>query len=132
MRDDFSDRYLDVLQNIESSIVEYYGKHPSMTDHAVERVLENLTRVYSAEAKQHQATPPRLTVDDQGLYDAIKAMCEWRLGRSTDQALDEKISPKTVDEIIACLKRLRRSVKFWTKEGGMRGYLDYVEGFFES
>jgi hypothetical protein len=38
--------------------------------------------------------------------------------------------PITLDEMIACLKRVRRSVKRWTKEGGRRGYLDFVDGFF--
>lgn len=37
--------------------------------------------------------------------------------------------PITLDEIVACLKRIRKSIQFWTKEGGRQGYLNYVNGF---
>lgn len=32
-------------------------------------------------------------------------------------------------EIVACLKRLRKSVQFWTKSGGRQGYLNYIVEF---
>ena len=41
----------------------------------------------------------------------------------------ELLSQLTVDEILACLKRLRTSVKRWTKDGGRQGYLTFVDEF---
>jgi hypothetical protein len=38
-------------------------------------------------------------------------------------------SIKTVDEIILCLKRLRKSVKLWTTDYGRQGYLNYIAQF---
>jgi hypothetical protein len=34
-----------------------------------------------------------------------------------------------VDEIIVCLKRIQKSVKTWSKRGGRRGYLSFVEQY---
>jgi hypothetical protein len=39
------------------------------------------------------------------------------------------MQPKTLDEIVACLKRVRTSVKRWHKSGGRRGYLDFVSQY---
>lgn len=37
--------------------------------------------------------------------------------------------PISLDEIIVCLKRIRKSIQFWSKQGGRQGYLNYVDGF---
>ena len=37
--------------------------------------------------------------------------------------------PVTRDEIIACLKRVRKSIHLWTREGGRQGYLTFVSRF---
>lgn len=34
--------------------------------------------------------------------------------------------PKRVDEIVLCLKRIRKSVNRWNKSGGQRGYLSFI------
>ena len=38
----------------------------------------------------------------------------------------------TLDEVIACLKRIRSSIKLWTKDYGRQGYLHYVEQWFQT
>ena len=58
----------------------------------------------------------------------------WRLGRETmfdehDQPIELSVEPITASEIVACLKRLRKSVQFWTKAGGRQGYLNYISEF---
>ncbi|GAB4274994.1 MAG: hypothetical protein Kow0080_23890 [Candidatus Promineifilaceae bacterium] len=35
----------------------------------------------------------------------------------------------TVSEIIACLKRIQRSIEMWQKEGGRRGYFEFINQF---
>jgi hypothetical protein len=134
MPDTFEDRYLDVLQNIEFAIVSVYNEHPDLVDSNVDRALEGLTRVYHAEANQR--TPPTLKLSeiDQTLFDRIQDMCEWRLGRGeavqvqTDTS-EFKPTPKTVEEIVACLKRIRLSVKRWTTQGGRQGYLRFISQY---
>jgi hypothetical protein len=127
----FEQQYEDVLQNIEFAIVGAYRENPDITDWSVEAALDALIRAYQGETSGRIVPAPRLSELEHTLYDRIQVMCEWRLGRK--QLLDEQeqpalpeIQPKTLDEIIACLKRVRTSVKRWHKSGGRRGYLDFV------
>ena len=125
------DEYLDVLQNIEFAIIGVYHEHPELLDYDVDVVVAALIKQYGAKLQQRQMTPPRLTELRQELYDAIAAMCEFRLGRTAllDKDGEEAfpgLPPLTVDEIVACLKRIRKSVQRWTKQGGRQGYLTFV------
>jgi hypothetical protein len=131
------DPYLDVLRDIEIPIMEIYQEHPDLVDSMVDVALEGLVRVYTAEQKGRAA--PRLSLPErsQQVFDAVKSVCEWRLGRQelvAEDDTDEKdVSSgfvKTIDEIIMCLKHIRKSIKLWTTEYGRRGYLDYVNQFF--
>ena len=128
---EFTDKYLDVLQNFEFAIVTTYKQRPEMTDYDVMRILEALIDGYQAETI---GRPPRYTpitdveIDLRGI---LHRMCEWRLGRiqlSKDESMNElkEADPKTVDEIIACLKKIHNSARKWNKSGGRRGYLDFV------
>src|SRR5262245_21471059 len=77
----FEQEYADVLQNIEFAIVKTYREHGEITDWSVEEALDGLIRSYQAE--QRNNTPPRLRLDplQQLLFDRVKVMCEWRMGR---------------------------------------------------
>ena len=68
------------------------------------------------------------------VYRAMKLMCDWRLGRENlvdeeGQPMNTGMEPLAVDVILLCLKRLRKSVSTWNKQGGTRGYLDYISKF---
>jgi hypothetical protein len=39
------------------------------------------------------------------------------------------VPPLALDEIIVCLKRIRKSIRKWTKEGGQRGYMNFVDEY---
>ena len=128
----FEEQYEDVLQNIEFAIVSTYRERPEeISDWSVEATIDALIRAYGAEHTGRTLRPARLSDAEQAIYDRVKSMCEWRLGREQVQAEDvpailQEIEPKTLDEIVACLKRVRTSVKRWHKSGGRRGYLDFV------
>jgi hypothetical protein len=132
MRRPFEEQYEDVLQNIEFAIVGVYRERPEdVSDWSVETALDALMRVYQAERTGRTPPTARLSEVEQQIYDRVRAMCEWRLGRTQlevegGQALLAEMEPKTLDEIQACLKRVRTSVKHWHKSGGRRGYLDFV------
>jgi hypothetical protein len=128
------DEHLDVLQNIEFGIVQAYRAAPEVMDAHVASALEALIRVYQAEARGRAAPTLSLSPAAQAVFDSAKTMCDWRLGREhlvDEQGLEVPADnqPKTLNEIVICLKRLRRSVEFWTKKGGRQGYLKYVEQF---
>ncbi len=128
----FEEKYGDVLQNIEFGIVQVYQAQPTLLD--VDHALEGLVRAYQAEQRGRAAPALRLSLPAQAVYDSVRPICEWRLGREllhaeSGEKLDVGPTPLTLDEIVACLKRIRKSVAFWTKERGRQGYLCFISQF---
>jgi len=127
----FEDKYLDVLQNIEMAIVSVYRGNHSLLDYDVDKVLNLIWTEYRNE-KQGRTTPaPKLRDQARMVYDRVKQVCEWRLGRSGEEKkggwFKVKPEPLSVDEIMDCLKRIRKSVDLWNKQGGRQGYLYFVD-----
>ena len=141
---DFEEKYLDVLQNIEFGIVTVYRQHAEMVDWDALKAIETLIREYQAELTGRPVPAVVLQPVAQEVYDSVKAMCEWRLGRS-QMVVEEKksffklpfkksppeipLELKTTDEIILCLKRIRKSIQHWNRRGGRQGYLDFISEF---
>ena len=128
------EQYEDVLQNIESRVVAVYHTQPELTDWEVELAYEALIQFYNAEAHGRSVEVRQLPGIQAEVVHAAKAMCEWRLGRLTlsdkrGRPIKFPMKPLTAAEIVACLKRLRKSVRFWTKANGRQGYLNYIVQF---
>jgi hypothetical protein len=125
------EEHLDVLQNIEFAIVNTYRLHPNLVDFDVETVLNELIRTYQAEQNNRTYTARLPTELTQMLYPAVKSMCDWRLGRSELSAggPTPQVPPVSHEVMIACLKRIRKSVQTWNKRGGRRGYLSFVQEY---
>ncbi len=126
----FEERYADVLQNIEFAIVDTDHRLPELLDYHVDAALESAVGQYAAE--QLGRTPRAVTLAGarREVYEAVRNVCEWRLGRQhlgdISAALPEQ---KSVEEIVICLKRVRKSVQRWNKQGGRRGYLQFVSRY---
>lgn len=131
--DGFFQQFGDVLQNIEFAVIEVYREHPELTDINVDRVYENLQRAYQNELKSKPAPKANFSALEQKLIQNVREMCEHRLGRA-DYSQPDKVRGQfhtiSIENLILCFKRLRRSIEFWTgKNGGIRGYLNYVKDF---
>ena len=123
---------IDILQNLEFAVVEIYRKHREMSDHVAARAYEAVFERYRAEARGHQPKPSALTGLDLEVFDALVGMCELRLGRTPmNSAGDEAIPPIPANEIVDCLRELRKSVERHTRSGGRQGYLSFVDGFIK-
>ena len=125
------DQYIDVLQNLEFGIVLTYKDHREISDYNVMRALEAHIDRYTGEKVGRPQRHFLLSNVEFILLENVRRMCEWRLGRwtLTDDPQKAEVAtptPKTIDEIILCLKRVLKSVKRWNKSGGMRGYLDFI------
>jgi len=132
----FEEKYEDVLQNIEFALVQVYREHKEMTDWEARDAVNALIRTYKAELRGRTAPSLQLKPLVQKAYDSVQGMCEWRLGREhmvdeNKQPVDLEMKPQTVDEIIACLQRVLRSIELWQKEGGRRGYFNFVSQFVQ-
>src|SRR5574341_2410273 len=121
----FEDEYLDVLQNIEMAIVSVYRENSDLTDYDVDKVLNLLWAEYRNEKTGRKTPMPFLNPNARLVYDRVREMCEWRLGRTdmigSDGAVAVKPKAISVEELMDCLKRIRKSVALWTKEGGRQG-----------
>lgn len=129
--DSFEDKYLDVLQNIEMAIVSVYRENHNLLDYDVDKVLNLLWTEYRNEKQGRTTSAPKLSDNAQMVYNRVKEMCEWRLGRKIITAGEEfvrvKPQPISIDEIMDCLKRIRKSVDLWNKQGGRQGYLYFID-----
>jgi hypothetical protein len=125
------EEYLDVLQNIEFAIVSTYHDHPEMVDAHVIRALEAVIGSYRAEMAGRIPEEFSASPLEAELYEAIRNMCEWRLGRIDVEDVEAgppgpAPEPIKVDEIMLCLKRILKSLNRWNKSGGQRGYLTFI------
>ena len=129
----FAEENLDILQNLEFSIVTVWRAHPEMTDYVALRAYEAARQYYRAEARGKPANPPVLTELDATAFEALKAMCEFRLGRDPGPPSEPEIpvTPIPVEKLIACLQELAKSVERHTRSGGRQGYLKFIDGFLK-
>jgi hypothetical protein len=117
---------------LESYVTHAFRKDPDLTDYQVIRAYEALLDTYAAEQVGRER---RLTVSDPRevmLYEGLHEICEWMLGRKElildqDPELYDPIQPVPV--IQACLKRLVKSAKGWSRDNGRQGYLTFVSRF---
>ncbi len=135
------DQYSDVLQNLEEAIIAHYRDNPELIDAEVETAISYLVKFYSAEVqgKTSSYREPKKIAGE--VAQSVKQMCEWRLGREKLEVEDEsgeitevaaeemELEQLEPSEIVACLKRIQSSVKFWTKKHGRQGYLKFVGKF---
>lgn len=127
--------YLPVLQNLEFAFVTCYKRNDKMNDHAALFVVEQLIKSYNAETQGRTYSPSGLQPHEQEAFDSVKAMCEVNLGR---QGLDYQGGTVSipdgqlaVEELLACLKRIKKSIEHWQKRGGRRQYYEFISGFIQ-
>jgi hypothetical protein len=128
------EEHLDILQNIEFAIISVYRREPLLVDFDVENAVNALIMHYQAQAQKRETRLPNLNERSKQVYDLVESMCEWRLGN--DALVSEEMKargprpkPVPLDVIIACLKRIRKSIQTWNKQGGRQGYLTYIGRF---
>jgi len=126
----FGERNLDVLQNIEFGIIEVYRADPLLLDIDVKDAVDALVRHYHAE--EEQRTPPEMSLGERALrvFRSVQKMCEWRLGRSSFRGETEMPeSGLPVPELVRCLREIQKSIPRWSRQGGRKGYLDFVSQY---
>ena len=137
VKEPIEEEYMDVFQNIEAAIVSAYRVEPKLDNWDVESAIDALIRQYQAEWRGKEVRPARLNSElKRDVYDHVRTMCEWRLGRTvleTDdgEPLPLPVEALTLEELVAILKRIRKSIRFWHKKGGRRGYLDFISQFIK-
>ena len=127
---EWADEKLDILQNLESSVVEIWRAHPEMSDYTALRAYEAAFQTYRAELRGHAPKPPGLSGLDAAAFEAVKAMCEFRLARKPCPVPGpENVPPISLQLLVDCLRELGKSVERHTKVDGRQGYLTFIDGF---
>ena len=122
--------YLDVLQNIEFAIVQVAHADKTLIDVDVLDAVDALVRHYGAEENGRRTPDHRLAEKPARVFAAVKDMCEWRLGRQKlGDPDDDAGTPIAVSALVAGLRRIQKSIRPWNKEGGRKGYLDFVSHY---
>lgn len=123
----FEEEYFAVLQSIEQAIHTVYQENPDLVDYNVDKVLDGVVRTLSNQQKGRKAPKLRLKPVEQSIYDSLEGVANVYLGRDADINFgDESL---TVDEMVACFKRIQRSIKLMSDQG-RQGYLHFIDQFF--
>lgn len=133
-------RYLQpLLHTIESIVVYLYEEEfPQMTDKAVELTYDQPKTYFQAVSKGKSPEEPLSTSDmRQALLDEILNALEEREEVGADLLFinnpDIKPNGEPIPSLaalyVSAFNQLRKSVRFWRKEMGVRGYLSYVRQF---
>lgn len=121
---------MSVLQNLEFGVAEVWRAHPEMTDYAALRAYEAAFKVYREQLRGHVPKPPTLTGLDWAAFEAVTAMCEFRLGRRAGPREDmPAIAPVPLEKVVDYLRELAKSVERHTRVSGRQGYLTFIDKF---
>jgi hypothetical protein len=129
-----NDKYLDVLQNIEFAIVSVYQEHADLRDREVMQALDAAIEFYRADMRGHTPKPHKLQGRPAVIFGRVQEMSEYRRGRAAfeDAEGQQRIPPgeeKTAEEILSCLRQIRKSVERWSNQAGPQGYLQFVSEY---
>ncbi|KAA3659572.1 MAG: hypothetical protein DWQ04_21945 [Chloroflexi bacterium] len=130
----FEEQYNDTLRSLELALVRVYRKNDAVVDWHVGTAVNNLTRIYTAEQRKRKQPSLKMPPQTQQAFTNLQIACEGWLGRAplfdeVGQISQLDQNNLTIAEIIACLKRIRRSIDMWQKEGGRRGYFEFIDQF---
>ncbi|MFA6263803.1 MAG: hypothetical protein WCW33_05395 [Candidatus Babeliales bacterium] len=123
---EFEDIYKGELLSIESSIIRIYRQQPGLIDGEVLIALDAVILTFKSLNGAFSERPFSSSLPAQMVYEAVKKACEELL-QALPVVKDGEALKK--DEILACLKRIRSSVRYWNKEMGRQGYLNFVRKF---
>jgi hypothetical protein len=125
----------EALYLLESLIRAAGEDDPSLLDLHVIDALDAARRWFAAE-QEGRTFRPRLTDPRaEELFTGLRAAGEFLLGRPTEEIevrLEERPDPIGLDALVYGFRRLEKSAKLWTNEGGRRGYLSYIGQFLPS
>ena len=130
----FEEKYNDVLRSMEIALVKAYRSDDAMTDWETLTAVNGLIRTYTAVARRRNPPNLKMSTQAQKSFAELKLTCEGWLGQKPifDEAGQmEELGEQAlaVSEVIDCLKRIRKSVEMWQKEGGRRGYFNFADQY---
>lgn len=62
-------------------------------------------------------------------FESVQKLCECRLGRTQIPGESEAIAAVPVSDLVKGLREIQKSIPRWSKQGGRKGYLEFVSQF---
>lgn len=132
----FEQEYFNVLFSIESCIYKIYSTNPELHDFSVNKVLDGLIRSYGSIQKGRKPPNLRFSKEEQTMFNDLQRVMNLYLGdgssyMTTEEGDDLELPDQsiTIDELIACFRRIQRSIKLMSDQG-RQGYLNFIKVFF--
>ena len=113
-------KFMDVLQNIESSLARIYGENNLITDSAVMMALDKGKIAIKHQfgfAKSQNGTPSNQI--EKSIIEVIIEIGLMRIGKINDLKMDEYIN---------LIGKVARSVDTH-RQHGIRGYYDFIKSY---
>jgi hypothetical protein len=110
--------------------IEVEVEDEDIGDLTPEEVSEMVTELINQVMTLRDETLAEEALADEGSADEF--LTDEALADEGEMPLTDFIEPVSHDILITCLKRIRKSVRYWNKQGGRRGYLAYVREFLLS
>lgn len=130
----FEEQYFSQLFSIESTISGIYAENPNLLDYNVDKALKGVIRTLNNQKRGRKPPTLKLKDDEQQMYDRFMDLVvlhttEGEFTTEDGGELDLEMESITNDEMVACFKRIQRSIKLMSDQG-RQGYLDFIEQFF--
>jgi len=122
----FEEEFFDVLRAIETQVYNVYLDNPDVLDFHVDKALNGMVRTLQNEQRGKKPPALKLKNDEQTIYKLLQALSSLYLGKDDDVKPDHLL---TIDEMVACFKRIQRSIKQMSGQG-RQGYLNFIKQFF--
>jgi hypothetical protein len=118
-----------ILESLINSVAREDG---SLLDLHVLDALEATRRSFGAELDGRTFQPARMDPRVHFLFFGLRAVGNLLVGHPApdlENQMREPPEPISVDTLIKLLRRLEKSVKIWSEQGGRQGYLEYIASF---
>lgn len=116
------EKYFDQLMQLEFAVLNLFDEHPELTDAAVDTAYEELGKRYRAEATAHEYRAAKLDGLRLEVHNTLLPLTEMLVGRPGNLM---PYAPVSAGEMQTILKRLRSSIRIWSKQG-RQGYLKFL------
>lgn len=110
----FYETYHNTLLSLELPILQAQQQNVNLYDSDVLKVLDAALAQYKAKITNYPLPENKLSDELAHLYTCINL------------ALEENSSQISLKETHECLKYLKKSVEYWTRKHGSRGYLQFL------
>lgn len=130
----FEDDFFSVLLSIETAISSLYAENPNLLDFNVDKALNGAVRTLNNRKRDRKPPTLKLKGDEVEMYDRFMTVVDLYRGEAEfmdkqDEPVDVEVDILTYDELIACFKRIQKSIKQMSSQG-RQGYLEFIKQFF--